>query len=71
MPERSYSVAVPEFLAQGGDGFRSFRYADVYEHPRQGIFVIEALSEYLAGLDSLKPTVDGRISFKTAPRPRR
>ena len=71
MPERSYSVAVPEFLAQGGDGFRSFRYADVYEHPRQGIFVIEALSEYLAGLDSLKPRVDGRISIKTAPRPRR
>ena len=45
-PEKSYSIAVPEFLARGGDGFRSFRYADVYEHPRQGIFVIEALSEY-------------------------
>jgi len=70
-PERLYSIAVPEFLSRGGDGFRSFRYADVYDHSRQGIFVIEALSDHLAGLDSLKPRVEGRIAFKTDDRPRR
>ncbi len=61
--ERFYSVAMPRFLARGGDGFRSFRFADDFEHPRDGIQVIEALSDYLRTLPRLAPTVDGRISF--------
>ena len=47
----------------GGDGFRAFRYAEQYEHPREGVFVLEALHEHLSAMPSLAPRLEGRIRF--------
>jgi 5'-nucleotidase/UDP-sugar diphosphatase len=62
-PERLYKVAMPEFLANGGDGFEMFRYARPYRHGSETKFVLEALSDYLRQRSPVTPEVEGRISF--------
>ncbi len=62
-PERLYKVAMPEFLANGGDGFNMFRYARPYPHGAETKFVLEALSDYLRERSTITPEVEGRITF--------
>jgi 5'-nucleotidase len=62
-PERVYKIALPEFLANGGDGYDMFSFAQRYRHDAESKFVLEVLRDYLRARSPLEPRVDGRISF--------
>jgi 2',3'-cyclic-nucleotide 2'-phosphodiesterase (5'-nucleotidase family) len=62
-PERVYRIALPEFLANGGDGYDMFAFARRYAHEAEDKFVLEVLSDYLSLRSPIEPRVEGRISF--------
>ena len=62
-PHETYDVAMPSFIAAGGDGYSMFRFASEREQLGDGVFVIEALIDYLATEPPRPLQTDGRISF--------
>jgi 5'-nucleotidase len=62
-PARTYTVAVPNFLATGGDGYLVLRQARRLVEPESGPAMIEALSEKIQRAGVVKPDVEGRIRF--------
>ncbi|GIY06056.1 snake venom 5'-nucleotidase [Caerostris extrusa] len=57
---KTYSVAMPEFLAKGGDGYSRFNSSDPRDEGQPEIFLIV---NYLKKMKTVKPVLDGRIAF--------
>jgi 5'-nucleotidase len=58
--ERAYTVALPNYLLLGGDGYHMFAGADVVVGPQSGQPMALALEDYLAGRE-IAPPVEQRI----------
>ena len=60
-PQKTYTVAMPNYVLDGGDGYRDVKNnAVVLVNAEQGTLIVTALERYLNGRE-ISPKVDGRI----------
>lgn len=59
-PERTYTIAVPDFLL-GGDGYGMLASAKVLVNPENGDLVVTTVEKYLEARRTVSPAVEGRI----------
>ena len=60
-PDRVYTLAVPDFLVAGGDGYTMFKGQKVLVGPEAGPTMAAALERYIAERREIAPEVEGRI----------
>ncbi len=60
-PNRTYTLAVPDFLLAGGDGYTMFKGQKVLVGPEAGPTLAAALEGYVAERREVAPEVEGRI----------
>jgi 5'-nucleotidase len=60
--ERVYTLAIPDFLLNGGDGYTMFAGQQVLVPAEEGPLMALALERYIAGKD-VTPSVEGRIAI--------
>ncbi|MBI3635696.1 MAG: bifunctional metallophosphatase/5'-nucleotidase [Candidatus Rokubacteria bacterium] len=61
---RTYTVAVPSYLAHGGDGFTAFRGARVLVDDQSGPQLSDVVLDALTARGTIGPRVDGRIGVR-------
>ncbi len=59
--DRTYSLALPDFLLLGGDGYRMFANRQVLVGPESGTLMVSALEQYVATRGEVAPAIEGRI----------
>ena len=59
-----YRVVVPDFIAEGGDGFVALRDIPEAKQVEIGINLADALAEYLTENVPVLPVLEGRITFQ-------
>jgi len=59
---RIYTVALPDFLLKGGDGYAMFAGERVLVNPEAGDLLVTALERYVADRGEVTQKVDGRIT---------
>jgi 5'-nucleotidase len=60
---RHYSVAIPDFLFEGGDSFTMFAGQRVIVGPESGNLLVSALEKHVADKREVAPEIDGRITI--------
>ena len=60
-PNRLYTLAVPDFLIAGGDGYTMFKGQKMLVGPEAGPTLAAALERYIAERREVAPAVEGRI----------
>jgi 5'-nucleotidase len=60
-PNRTYTLAIPDFLLAGGDGYTMFKGQTVLVGPEAGPTMASALENYVAERREVAPEVEGRI----------
>lgn len=60
-PARTYHVAITHFLAEGGDEFTMLSEAPRLSHDVNRRLQWEVLSEYISGLGTVAPVLEGRL----------
>ena len=61
--DKRYTVAMPDFLLLGGDGYDMFASQEVLVRPESGKRMALALEEYIAARGEVSPAADGRIEM--------
>jgi 2',3'-cyclic-nucleotide 2'-phosphodiesterase (5'-nucleotidase family) len=59
--EKTYTVALPDYLMNGGDGYAMFPGQKVLVDAQSGNLVVLAVEKYIAKKGTVSPSVDGRI----------
>ena len=59
--EKTYTVALPDYVMNGGDGYSMFPGQKVLVDAQSGDLVVEALEKYIAKKGTVAPSVEGRI----------
>jgi 5'-nucleotidase len=59
--QRTYTLAIPDFLVNGGDGYAMLASQKMLVSPEFGTLIIVALERYLTTHDNVSPAVEGRI----------
>ena len=62
-PDKTYTVAIPDFVLRGGDDYTMFAGQRVLISPEAGNLIVTALEKYVAGRRRDRPAVDGRITI--------
>ena len=62
-PEASYSVALPTYLAQGGDGYGMLKTAGT-SSAASGKLLWEIMAQHLTDRGTVSPRIDGRITLR-------
>jgi 5'-nucleotidase len=57
----TYTVALPDFLLKGGDGYSMFAGQPVLVGPEAGPLLVTVLEKRVAGANDIAPAIDGRI----------
>jgi 5'-nucleotidase len=60
---RTYTLALPDYLFTGGDGFAMFANAKVLVSPAAGELVSGAVERYVASKKIVSPQIEGRITI--------
>jgi 5'-nucleotidase len=63
-PNRAYTLAIPDFLLAGGDGYAMFKSQKLQVGPESGPVMAVVLENYLSAHREVAPTVEGRISIQ-------
>jgi 5'-nucleotidase len=61
--DRLYTLAVPDYVLRGGDGYLMFEGLRVLEGPETGPQIVTALETYLASRRTVAPATEGRITI--------
>ncbi len=61
--DRTYTVALPDFVMNGGDGYAMFRGQPVLVDAQSGDLVVTALEKYIAARGTVSPAVDHRVTI--------
>ena len=59
-PAKTYTLALPDFVLHGGDGYEMFANAKVLISPEDGVLIVTAVEDAVRGRD-VEPKVEGRI----------
>src|SRR5207244_9544172 len=62
--ERVYSLAIPDYLLAGGDGYEMFAGQQVLIGPETGNLIVSALEKYIAEKHEIAPKVEARITLR-------
>jgi len=62
-PNKTYSLAIPDFILKGGDGYTMFADQRVLTPPESGNLLVSALENDVASKKAIAPEIDGRISI--------
>ena len=62
-PDRTYTLALPDYLFTGGDGFAMFAGTKALVSPAAGELVVGAVERYVTSRKSVAPKVEGRITI--------
>jgi len=62
--DKIYTLAIPDFLFKGGDGYTMFPGGQVLVTPEAGNLIIGALERYVTARREIAPRVEGRISVR-------
>ena len=68
-PARTYTVAIGDYMLQGGDGYAMFVGAKVLVDPAHGDLLIAAVERLIREKGEVAPEVEGRIRLASAPAP--
>ena len=60
--EKLYTIAVPDYLIEGGDGYTMLGDQPVLVAPDEAHRISEALERYIVSRGAVAPVVDGRIT---------
>jgi 2',3'-cyclic-nucleotide 2'-phosphodiesterase (5'-nucleotidase family) len=60
---RTYTVALPDFVMSGGDGYAMFAGQRVLVDARSGDLVVTALEKYIAARGTISPAIEGRVTI--------
>jgi 5'-nucleotidase/UDP-sugar diphosphatase len=63
-PNKTYTVAIPDFMLKQGDGYTMFAGQPVKVAPEAGNLISSALEKYVAARQNVAPAVDGRITIR-------
>ena len=58
---KTYSVAIADYMLEGGDGYTMFAGQRVLVGPEAGDLIATALEKYVAAKHEIAPAVEGRI----------
>jgi 5'-nucleotidase / UDP-sugar diphosphatase len=61
-PDRPYTVALPNYLLTGGDGYTMFGGAKVLVRAEAGELIVSAIEKYVTARRTVSPAVEKRIS---------
>jgi 2',3'-cyclic-nucleotide 2'-phosphodiesterase (5'-nucleotidase family) len=61
--DHEYTVALPDYILEGGDGYTMFAGAKRIVSPETGHLVVTALEQYLSARGDVAPAVQGRITI--------
>ncbi len=62
-PNKTYTVAITDYMLTGGDDYDMFVNQPVVIGPEAGELIVTALEKYLTERRDVSPTVDGRIAI--------
>jgi 5'-nucleotidase len=62
--DKTYTVAMPDFMLKGGDGYTMFAGRRVLVGPEAGSLVSAALEKYVVARREIAPQIDGRIALR-------
>lgn len=63
-PDRRYTLAVPDYIFKGGDGYTMFEGQHAIVGPESGDLMVTALEKYIAARGEIAPAVEGRITIR-------
>jgi 2',3'-cyclic-nucleotide 2'-phosphodiesterase (5'-nucleotidase family) len=61
VPTKTYTLALPDYLLTGGDGYSMFGSSRVLVAPEAGELVVAALERYVSARRTIAPTVERRV----------
>jgi len=61
---RRYTVALPDYILKGGDGYTMFADGEVIVAPEAGTLIATAVEKYVASKREIAPAIDGRITVR-------
>jgi 5'-nucleotidase len=59
--DRLYTLALPDYLLAGGDGYDMFGDAEIVRSPESGALIVTALEHYVAARKEIEMGIEGRI----------
>jgi 2',3'-cyclic-nucleotide 2'-phosphodiesterase (5'-nucleotidase family) len=62
--DKTYTVALPDFMLKGGDGYTMFADQSVLTPPESGELMVTVLERYVANAREIAPPIDGRITIR-------
>lgn len=68
-PDRTYKVAVGDYMLRGGDGYEMLERGNVVVGPESGNTFVDILSHHISSFDEVDIDVEGRIRFSSEPEP--
>jgi 5'-nucleotidase len=63
-PDRTYTVAIPDFIFRGGDSYTMFASQRVLVGPEAGTLISLAIEKYVAATREITQQIDGRITLR-------
>jgi 5'-nucleotidase / UDP-sugar diphosphatase len=61
---KTYTVGLPDFVMNGGDGYTMFTGQKVLVDAQSGNLVVTALEKYVAARGTVSPAIEGRVNIK-------
>ena len=61
---KRYTLAIPDYILKGGDGYTMFADAEVIVAPEAGDLIASAIEKYVAAKREIAPQVEGRITAR-------
>jgi 5'-nucleotidase/UDP-sugar diphosphatase len=61
---RTYTVAIPDYVLNQGDGYTMFAGQPVTVTPEAGDLISNALEKYVTAKGEVAPVVEGRITLR-------
>ena len=61
-PEQTYTLAIPDYVLNGGDDYAMFAGARVRISPEDGSILAAVLEKYVSELREIAPRIEGRIT---------
>lgn len=63
-PEQHYTIAIPDFVLKGGDGYSMFAGQNVIVDPEEGSLLVQSLGRYVIEKKTITQQADGRIRIQ-------
>jgi 5'-nucleotidase len=63
-PAATYTLALPDFVLRGGDGYAMFNGLPILTNPESGNLMAIALERFIAARESISPQAENRITIR-------